>query len=85
VWHRGIIYKLIKLKTPSYIVFWIKNFLENRMFKVKINDTFSQEYLINARVPQGADLSPILFSIFINDIPILHKKIGTTRYYLPMT
>jgi hypothetical protein len=55
------------------------------MFKVKINDTFSQEYPINARVPQGADLSPILFSIFINDIPILHKKIGTTRYYLPMT
>ena len=74
VWHRGIIYKLIKLKTPSYIICWIKNFLENRIFKVKINNTFSQEYPINAGVPQGAALSPILFSIFINDTLILHKK-----------
>lgn len=74
VWHKGIIYKLLKLKTPSFIVCWLKNFLENRIFNVKINNSLSQAFPITAGVPQGAALSPILFSIFINDIPILHSK-----------
>ena len=74
VWHNGIIYKLIKIKIPSYIICWIKNFLENRVFRVKVNNSFSQAYEISAGVPQGAALSPILFSIFINDIPVLHNK-----------
>ena len=74
VWHNGIIYKLIKLNAPNFIIAWIKVFLENRSFCVRINNSMSEEEIISAGVPQGAAFSPLLFSIYINDIPILHKK-----------
>ena len=74
VWHNGLLYKLIKLKIPNYIICWLKSFLADRNFEVKINSAISLKYKIRTGVPQGAALSPILFSLFINDIPLMHKK-----------
>ena len=73
VWHQGLLYKLIKLKMPNFILCWLKNFLENRCFEVKIGNETSQTHKITAGVPQVAALSPLLFSIFINDIPLMYK------------
>ena len=50
---------------------WIDNFITGRMFKVCINKTQSSAYSITCGVPQGAVLSPILFSLYIDDIPKL--------------
>jgi hypothetical protein len=74
VWHRGLIYKLAKINLPTYLIEWIINFLSDRQFKVKINDHITENFPIKCGVPQGACLSPTLFSIFINDIPIEHVK-----------
>jgi hypothetical protein len=38
VWHQGLIYKLIKLNFPFYIICWIREFLNNRMFSVRVNN-----------------------------------------------
>ena len=69
VWHAGIIYKLIELKFPLYIIKWLHFYLENRIFCVKVETSSSNFKSINCGVPQGAVLSPTLFSIYINNIP----------------
>ena len=47
---------------------WIKDFLSNRQIQVRINSSFSDCVFVENGVPQGSVISPILFSIMINDI-----------------
>ena len=74
VWHAGLIYKMIKLKIPTYIINWVIGFLKDRKFYVTVNGTNSNiESIVNS-TPQGAVLSPLLFNLFINDIPLNNSK-----------
>ncbi|GBM22163.1 RNA-directed DNA polymerase from mobile element jockey [Araneus ventricosus] len=69
VWHDLLIYKLIQLNFPKYLINILKSFLENRTFKVVIHGETSNTGVIKAGMPQGSVLSPILYSIFTSDLP----------------
>jgi len=70
VWHDALLHKLMVAGVPTHLVKIVQSFLENRSSFVVINDKKSRAYNVPAGVPQGSPLSPHLFNIFHNDIPI---------------
>ena len=74
VWHKGLISKMIKKKIPSSYIHWVYSFLTSRTFHVKINQNISSRGEILSGTSQGAIISPLLFNIFINDVPTENTK-----------
>ena len=73
VWHNGLLYKLYHMGVPDRLVLIIRDFLSNRTFRYRIGDALSSPHPIRAGVPQGAVLSPLLFTLFTSDIPKSNK------------
>ena len=67
--HRRLVLKLEQYGIKGDLLLWIKNFLHDRQQRVTIGDSSSNWIPVTSGIPQGSVLVPILFLIYINDLP----------------
>ena len=72
--HKLLLHKLFNIGIQGDVLKWIKSNLFNRIESVKIDNNMSKPQKVISGVPLGSVLGPILFLIYINDIPDCVEK-----------
>lgn len=67
-WRFNIVNKLHSWNIRGNCLAFVRNFLENRSYRVRVNTSYSTPHIQENGTPQGAILSPTLFLVAINDI-----------------
>ena len=78
--HDILIAKLSKYHTSTTALNWFTSYLSNRRQVCSVSGVLSSTAILNKGVPQGSILGPLLFSVYMNDLPFLLKETEVDIY-----
>ena len=64
-----LLQKLKAIRFPKETLQWFRSYLSEQIFLVNIESKLSDFGKISCGVPQGSILGPLLFLIYVNDMP----------------
>ena len=68
VWHRGLLFKLAPMGIVDPLLSWFESYLSGRQQRVVLQGHTSDWSNVEAGVPQGSILGPLLFLVYFNEI-----------------
>jgi len=80
VWIDVLLYEITLLNIPSYIVHTISSYMRGRTFEASFQTAMSSRRGMRAEVAQGELISPVLFSLYVNDMPSLSHHVELAFY-----